>query len=140
MGRLRRSRTHKGIKDISKKYRLKRKTKDLDQIQQDLLPESKEKLEKQELDADLPGEGQYYCIECNKYFIDSDANLKHKVSKVHKRRLRQLKVPAYTQKESEFSAGMGSTSVLGNTQQSSLIMLKRKNDAKKAQSNKMSID
>ncbi|OLY81050.1 Zinc finger protein 593 [Smittium mucronatum] len=140
MGRLRRSRTHKGIKDVTKKYRLKRKTKDLDQIQQDLMPENKEKIENADLDADLPGQGQHYCIECNKYFIDSEANSKHKASKVHKRRLRQLKVPAYTQKEAELSAGMSTTSILGEPQQSSLIRLKRENDAKKELANKMSLD
>ncbi|PWA01439.1 hypothetical protein BB558_002462 [Smittium angustum] len=127
MGRLRRSRVHKGIKDVSKKYRSKRKTKDLDQIQQDLVEENKLKIENAEPDADLPGMGKFYCIECNKHFVDNTSVLKHKGSKVHKRRLKQLRVPAYTQAEAEMGAGMG----VGNeTKISSLLEIKRQNDKK----------
>ncbi|PVU90023.1 hypothetical protein BB561_005056 [Smittium simulii] len=126
MGRLRRSRVHKGIKDISKKYRLKRKTKDLDQIQADLLPENKPKLESFEIDPELPGLGQFYCIECTKHFTDATSKLKHIASKVHKRRLRQLKDTAYTQKEAEYAAGVGSGSSF-SAESSSLLAITRKN-------------
>ena len=64
MGRLRRKRVHKNDKHLKKKYRLKRRTKDLDQIHVDMQPKNAAKLKSQELDVDLPGAGQYYCIQC----------------------------------------------------------------------------
>lgn len=64
MGIYRRSRTHKAIKDNSKKCRLRRRTKDLDQIEKDLLPENVERLLKEVIDEDLPGGGHFLCVEC----------------------------------------------------------------------------
>lgn len=64
MGRLRRKRMHKNDKHLKKKYRTKRRTKDLDQIHVDLQPQNAAKLKSQEVDMDLPGAGQYYCIQC----------------------------------------------------------------------------
>ena len=60
MGIYRSKRTHKGRKDISKKYRLRRRTKDLDQIVDDLEAGPVT----QEFDESLPGGGQFLCIEC----------------------------------------------------------------------------
>jgi hypothetical protein len=85
----RRSRVHKNNKAIKKAHRTRRRTKDilfivwlyllviageqnnlnlnelhLDQIHDDLRPENVEKLKTQPLDVDLPGLGQFYCIEC----------------------------------------------------------------------------
>ncbi|OMH83367.1 Zinc finger protein [Zancudomyces culisetae] len=150
MGRLRRSRVHKNIKDISKKYRTKRRTKDLDQIQQDLSqPEALEKIQNQEPDADLPGLGQHYCIECSKHFVNEESLSNHKRGKIHKKRVRILKEPAYTQKEAELAAGMApqgqdstenSTGSLLNSGMSSLLMLKRQNDVKFGKKLKKSMD
>lgn len=64
MGRLRRKRMHKNDKHLKKKYRTKRRTKDLDQIHVDMQPQNATKLKSQEVDMDLPGAGQYYCIQC----------------------------------------------------------------------------
>lgn len=69
MGRLRRSRVHKNIKDNKKSFRTRRRKKDLDQIHQDLKPEKAAKLLSQDVDPDLPGLGQFYCLECA-YSID----------------------------------------------------------------------
>ena len=55
---------HKNDKHLKKKYRTKRRTKDLDQIHVDMQPKNAAKLKSQELDMDLPGAGQYYCIQC----------------------------------------------------------------------------
>eukprot|EP01115_Flamella_aegyptia_P004557 TRINITY_DN19659_c1_g1_i1.p1 TRINITY_DN19659_c1_g1~~TRINITY_DN19659_c1_g1_i1.p1 ORF type:complete len:130 (+),score=36.66 TRINITY_DN19659_c1_g1_i1:50-439(+) len=94
MGRpQRRKRMHKNNKGFKKSHRTKRRTKDIDQIVQDLTPENKKKLMNQEVDIDKPGFGQHYCIECSKYFISEDAKQKHIKSKVHKKRLKQLKDP-----------------------------------------------
>lgn len=55
---------------------------------------------------DLPGCGQWYCVECAKWF-ESETNLmKHEKGKPHKRRVRQLKEEPYTQKEAEAAIGL----------------------------------
>jgi bud site selection protein 20 len=102
----RRSRTHKNNKAIRKAHRTRRRTKDLDQIHEDLKPENYEKLKHQEIDADLPGLGQHYCVECNRYFISEHAINEHTRSKEHKKRLRELKEPPYTQAEAEAAVGL----------------------------------
>jgi hypothetical protein len=62
--RLRRSRTHRGIRDISRKFRTRAYTKDLDQIHDDLKEGNVEKLKNQPVDADKAGLGQHYCVYC----------------------------------------------------------------------------
>jgi bud site selection protein 20 len=107
MGRLARSRKHRGIRDIKRKYRLRRRTKDLDQIHEDLEPEKATQYEQQEVDPDLPGLAQHYCIQCSKYFIDEKSLAEHRRGKYHKKRLRLLKDAPYTIKEAEMAAGLG---------------------------------
>ncbi|GFZ43364.1 Bud site selection protein 20 [Saitozyma sp. JCM 24511] len=107
MGRLRRSRTHHARRDVHRAARTRVRVKDLDQIQDDMTPLSRAKLEKQPIDEDKPGLGQHYCVECSKY-CETDLALKtHQKSKVHKRRLKELREPAYTIAESERAAGLG---------------------------------
>ncbi|EJU03499.1 hypothetical protein DACRYDRAFT_114890 [Dacryopinax primogenitus] len=107
MGRLRRSRTHKAQRDVHRASRTRARTKDLDQIQADLLPARRALLEAQPIDPDLPGLGQHYCVECARYF-ESDAALKvHWRGKLHKRRCTRLREPAYTIEEAERAAGLG---------------------------------
>jgi len=80
----------------------------LDQIQLiDLDPKNRAALEAQPLDLEKPGLAQHYCVECAKYFETDHALRSHWRSKVHKRRLKELKVPAYTIEESERAAGLG---------------------------------
>ncbi|VDK41731.1 unnamed protein product [Anisakis simplex] len=85
----------------------KRKGKDMDQIAEDLKPEKAAKLLNQEVDYDLPGDGQYYCIECDRYLVDEATLVKHKKSKPHRQRVKSLKEVPYSQKEAEIAAGMG---------------------------------
>lgn len=59
----------------------KRKGRDLDQIEEDLKPEKAIKLSNQAIDFDLPGDGQFYCIECSRYFIDASTLSKHRNTK-----------------------------------------------------------
>ncbi|TIC41721.1 bud site selection-related protein [Wallemia mellicola] len=107
-GPSRRSRTGASKRDIHRASRTRARTKDLDQVQLEyLLPENKAKLENQPLDETLPGLGQHYCIECARYF-ESDVALKgHSKTKVHRRRLKDLKEPAYTQAEADAAVGLG---------------------------------
>ncbi|KAH9992711.1 hypothetical protein BJV74DRAFT_877831 [Russula compacta] len=108
MTRLRRSRTHKAQRDVHRAGRTRARTRDLDQIQlTDLDPKNRAKLEAQELDYEKPGLAQHYCVECAKYYETDSALRSHWRSKVHKRRCKALKEPAYTIEESERAAGLG---------------------------------
>lgn len=89
-----------------KRYKTKRRTKDLDLIYDDL--SSKEKINSllnQPLDETKPGLGQHYCIHCAKYFETGFALKTHLKSKVHKRRVKDLKEMPYTQEVADAAAG-----------------------------------
>ncbi|KAI9100682.1 hypothetical protein DFS34DRAFT_615401 [Phlyctochytrium arcticum] len=100
----RRVKTHKGIRDIKRAARTRARTKDLDQIHDDL--KAPEKLQNQEPNPDLPGMGQHYCIQCSRYFTDGSSINEHYKTKLHKRRLKVLKEEPYSQKEAEAAAGL----------------------------------
>ncbi|MEQ2171728.1 hypothetical protein GOODEAATRI_013748 [Goodea atripinnis] len=51
-------------KNIAKKWKTKRRTKDLDQIHSDMKPETAAKLLHQEVDYDVTGCAQHYCLHC----------------------------------------------------------------------------
>ncbi|XP_005090598.1 zinc finger protein 593 [Aplysia californica] len=106
MGRYRRKKMHKGDKPLKEKYRTKRRTRDLDQIHDDM--KSPDKMVNQPVDLDKPGAGQFYCLHCAKHFIDEKALKDHFKSKPHKRRLKALETEPYTQEEADRAAGMGS--------------------------------
>lgn len=93
-------------KDTHKTIKMKHYAKDIDQIVVDLKPENTQKLRQQERDEDLPGQGQYYCVECARYFINQTGLEDHLKSKPHKKRLKQLKEKPYSQEEAERAAGM----------------------------------
>ena len=83
------------------------------------------KLEAQPIDHEKPGLAQHYCVECAKFvclliafppcrsspsfrYYETDAALQsHWRGKIHKRRCKQLREPAYTIEESERAAGLG---------------------------------
>ncbi|CAB3403564.1 unnamed protein product [Caenorhabditis bovis] len=91
---------------ISNKTR-KRPGKDLDQIHEDLKPEKAAKLINQEVDYDIPGNGQFYCIECERHFIDEKTRQIHRKTKQHKNRVKSLKEVPYSIKEAEAAGGLG---------------------------------
>ncbi|KAG2139938.1 hypothetical protein BD769DRAFT_1430539 [Suillus cothurnatus] len=108
MGRLRRSRTHHAQRDVHRASRTRARTKDLDQIQLiDLDPKNRAALEAQPIDLEKPGLAQHYCVECAKHFETDSALRSHWKGKVHKRRCKVLKKPAYTIEEAERAAGLG---------------------------------
>lgn len=108
MGKPQRSkRTHKNIKDFKKKCRTRKKTKDIDQIHDDMKPNKIDSYLHQIIDPDLPGEGQFYCVTCARYFINDKCFADHKKTKNHKKRLRLLKEVPYSHAEAEAAAGMG---------------------------------
>lgn len=103
-----RKKYHVGDTHLKKGWRTKRRTKDLDQIDQDLQPATAEKLLQQDVDHEKPGLGQFYCVHCAKHFIDGTAFNEHVKGKPHKRRMKALETEPYSHEESDRAAGMGS--------------------------------
>jgi bud site selection protein 20 len=103
MGRQRPKRVHKNDKSISKAHRTRRRTKgtkfkssdltlsDLDQIYNEI----KQGKVRTPLDLDLPGQGQFFCPSCSRYFINEPTLHSHLKSKPHKKRVKALKEPPY---------------------------------------------
>ncbi|KAL0867866.1 hypothetical protein ABMA27_008556 [Loxostege sticticalis] len=102
-----RKKYHHGDTHLKKRWRLRNRKKDLDQIDVDIKEENAEKLLNQDVDLDLPGSAQHYCIHCARYFIDDQALNEHFKTKVHKRRLKALELEPYSIEESERAAGLG---------------------------------
>lgn len=71
------------------------------------ISENANKLLNQNIDLDLPGAAQHYCLHCARYFIDDKALQEHFKTKVHKRRLKALELEPYTIEDSERAAGHG---------------------------------
>ncbi|CCH42448.1 Bud site selection protein [Wickerhamomyces ciferrii] len=89
-----------------KRYKTKRRTRDLDLIYNDLsTPESILKLKDSPLDEYKIGMGQFYCIHCAKYFEDDYSIKAHYKSKIHKRRVKAINERPYTNLESEAASG-----------------------------------
>merc|ERR1711977_650447 len=104
----RKKRTHKNIKDFKKSQRTRKRTKDIDEVHHQMEPDRINAFLHQTIDPDLPGEGQFYCIPCARYFINQTCLTEHKKTKNHKKRLRLLKNSPYTQAEADMAAGQGS--------------------------------
>lgn len=147
-----RKKYHYGDTHLKKQWRTKRRKRDLDevnnnvnisrlckimktcyfQIDEDLKETNAEKLLNQETDVDKPGQAQFYCIHCARYFINDHALQDHfrtkvrgqvllyyslyniKLSKltklylqVHKRRMKALELEPYSIEDSERAAGQG---------------------------------
>jgi bud site selection protein 20 len=100
-----------GRRNKLKKYKRKtwlcHRAKDTDQIQDDM-----EKAVETDTpiafkyDDELPGAGQFYCVETGKHFTDARALSDHKKSRYYKRRVNDLKEEKYTQGTAEWAAGM----------------------------------
>ncbi|POG70304.1 hypothetical protein GLOIN_2v1618384, partial [Rhizophagus irregularis DAOM 181602=DAOM 197198] len=119
MGKVGRSRTHKGNRDKYRKYRTRNYAKDLDQVHEDIKKVTENGgdetiLKIQEWNEDLPGLGQYYCIPCARYFINSEALNEHQRGKNHKKRVKLLKEVPYTQAEAEAAVGYSTENSRGN--------------------------
>ncbi|GBP00536.1 Zinc finger protein 593 [Eumeta japonica] len=100
-----RKKYHQGDTHLKKRWRVRNRKKDLDQVDEDLKEENAEKLLNQDIDLDLPGAAQNYCLHCARYFIDEKALNEHFKTKVHKRRLKALELEPYTIEDSERAAG-----------------------------------
>lgn len=89
MGRVKHgSKTHRSNGDHKINGKTKRRTRDFDQIVNDMKSENYEKTLQQmtEFDEDKPGLGKYYCVACAKYFINEQILKEHFETKRHKRK------------------------------------------------------
>lgn len=117
-GGYRRSRTHKAKKAFKRQFRTCSRTKDIDQIQEELEKKAQGLCPNPTVsvndvedysDADeLPGGGKYYCEGCDKHFINQSTLDIHLKTKTHKKRVKLLSERPYTHKEAEAAGGVGS--------------------------------
>ncbi|GIY80688.1 zinc finger protein 593 homolog [Caerostris darwini] len=107
MTRYSRKKGNHGYSAKRKQLKMKRRNKDLDEIDNDLEPKNAEHLLNQPLDLDVAGGAQHYCLHCARYFIDNTALQGHFRTKVHKRRLKALETEPYTIQEAEAAGGIG---------------------------------
>ncbi len=92
-------------KAIGKSRRTRNKTKDMDQIVEDLDPKNILKYQNLPIDEDLPGLGQFYCIFCSRYFVNKKTLDDHYKTKEHKKRVKSSKEKPYTIEDSLKFAG-----------------------------------
>jgi len=100
--------TMPAIRGADSKKKTRRHTRDFDQIHADLHNKRHlEQFHETQVPEELPAFGDFYCVECAKFY-ESEANYKsHQKSKPHKRRVKALKEEPYSQKEAEAAAGYG---------------------------------
>lgn len=90
-----------------RRIKTKRLTRGLDQVKADLANPKHLSLYKSTKAAeDLPGLGEFYCIECAKWFEGEHNLTSHRRGKNHKRRVKELKAEAHTQKVAEAAVGL----------------------------------
>lgn len=114
-----------------KRYKTKRRTRDLDLIYNDL--SSKEniiKLKNQPLDENLAGLGQYYCIQCAHYYENQLALDRHNKGKKHKRRVKDLLVKPYTNLEAEAASGVNMTKFMESVESYKALEAHKKENQK----------
>ena len=87
---------------------VKRRTKDIDQIQDELVAIAAGTLSAAKFkDEDAPGAGQHYCLVCARHFVAAADLAGHEATKGHKKRVRLVAQPQYTQAEADRGAGLG---------------------------------
>jgi len=96
-----------GIPQKSTRTKTRRRLRDLDQISSDMQsPKHLEQFKNLKAAEDLPGLGQFYCIECAKWFESEHSLVTHRKGSAHRRRVKALKDGPYTQKEAEAAIGL----------------------------------
>lgn len=76
-----------GVSNKRTLTKTRRKTRDLDQIQNDIISTKHlANYKGTKAQEDLPGLGRHYCVECARWFETSTTLLAHKRAKPHKRR------------------------------------------------------
>lgn len=91
-----------------RRIKTKRLTRGLDQVKADLAnPRHLQIYHSTKAAEDLPGLGEFYCIECAKWFEGEHNLAGHRKGKNHKRRVKELKEEAHSQKMADQVVGLG---------------------------------
>ena len=119
MGRVRnrRARADAKKKGYKRSRSTKRRARDIDQIQDDLRAQVENpgkvaaesralQSSTQPLNDDLPGRGQFYCVETARHFESAHALAAHKKTKAYKKRLKRLAEKQFTQEEADAAGGV----------------------------------
>jgi bud site selection protein 20 len=111
-GYARKKGAYRKIKKLKRKCDLNHRAKDRDQIQEEIakaVEKGEPPLDQQmaaKFNDELPGGGQFYCVETAKHFISPKALADHKKSRYYKKRVKELKEEKYTQESAEWAAGI----------------------------------
>jgi bud site selection protein 20 len=89
----------------TKHLKTKRRTRDIDQVHEDLKDIAKSAANFTVMNEDLPGLGFHYCVSCARHFQTEGALKEHSNQKVHKRRLKEAQLPPHTQETAEAAVG-----------------------------------
>lgn len=111
MGSIRRSKTKRRTRFVRRSHCCAGLIfdRDYDQVKADLASKRHLELYKESKVAeDLPGLGEFYCIECAKWFEGEHNLAGHRRGKNHKRRVKELKAEAHTQTAAEAAVGLRS--------------------------------
>jgi bud site selection protein 20 len=92
-------------KHLKRKHSLKHRTRDVDQIYEAKRKRASAAAAPVEYDDELPGGGQFYCVETDRHFISAQALAEHKRTKFYKKRIKELKKEPYTQDTADWAAG-----------------------------------
>lgn len=80
---------------------------DYDQVKADLASSRHlERFKETKALEDLPGLGEFYCVECAKWFEGEHNLAGHRKGKNHKRRVKELKQEAHSQDIAEAAVGL----------------------------------
>ena len=90
-----------------RRYTQGTRQRDVDQIQDEIIKIKRGSLKTEERDIDKPGAGQFKCIICARYFINKNVLMLHKKSRKHKKMLKKVVRPQYTQEEADRCGGVG---------------------------------
>ena len=86
---------------------VKRRSKDIDQIQQEMLDiAAGVRSADGYRDEDAPGAGEHFCIPCSRHFVGAGDLANHLATKGHRKRGKLLAQPMYTQAEADAGAGL----------------------------------
>lgn len=92
-------------------HKMKRFSLDILRARDDMIHTELRKVEtpkSKELDPDLPGMGQFYCLHCDRHFTNTTIRDEHYKTKKHRRRVKLMEGPApHNQIDAEVAAGMG---------------------------------
>lgn len=100
-----------GKKAFRRSIKTANRSKDIDQIQDEIYAINNNTpvahhFNTLPYDIDKAGAGQHYCRYCAKDFISAEVLQRHQQTKVHKKRVKLVNQPQYTQREAEAAAGM----------------------------------